>query len=139
MMSKKSHSSPMRSTCSVPSFNFFLGAVSEIHRSKVFPFSNTQRSKVSAGLDHTPATINEHMVDLLCRTTSVGIPSPAMSLWVLKPITSHPNSTTSCKVKELSAIVADRWGPTPVSQLSLSVPVDALKSPTTGSVSRLGH
>ena len=27
----------MRSTCYVPSFNFFLGAVSEIQRSKVFP------------------------------------------------------------------------------------------------------
>ena len=31
-------------------------------------------------LDHPPATINE----LLCHTTSVGIPSLAMSLWVLK-------------------------------------------------------
>ena len=28
----------MRSTCCVPSFNFFLGAVSEIQRSKAFPF-----------------------------------------------------------------------------------------------------
>jgi len=37
-----------------------------------------------AVLNHPPATI-EHMVNLLCHTTSVGIPSPAMSLWVLKP------------------------------------------------------
>ena len=36
-------------------------------------------------LDHSPATINEHMVNLLCHTTSVGIRSPAMSLWALKP------------------------------------------------------
>ena len=38
-----------------------------------------------AVLDHPPSTINEHMVNLLCHTTSVGIPSPAMSLWELKP------------------------------------------------------
>ena len=38
-----------------------------------------------AVLDHPPATINEDMVNLLYHTTSVGIPSPAMSLWVLKP------------------------------------------------------
>ena len=30
------HLFPMRSTCCVPSFNFFLGVVSEIRRSKVF-------------------------------------------------------------------------------------------------------
>uniref|UniRef100_A0A8C4Q1E9 creatine kinase n=1 Tax=Eptatretus burgeri TaxID=7764 RepID=A0A8C4Q1E9_EPTBU len=30
----------MRNTCRVPCFHFFLGAVSEIRRSKVFPFSN---------------------------------------------------------------------------------------------------
>ena len=38
-----------------------------------------------AVLDHPPASINEHRVNLLCHTTSVGIPSPAMSLKVLKP------------------------------------------------------
>ena len=38
-----------------------------------------------AVLDHPPATINEHMVNLLYNTTSVGIPSPTMSLWALKP------------------------------------------------------
>jgi len=53
-----------------------------------------------AVLDHSPATINEHMVNLLCHTASVGTPSPVMSLWVLKPLTSHPKSMTSCKVKE---------------------------------------
>ena len=37
-----------------------------------------------AVLDHLPATINKHLVNLLCHTTSVGIPSPAMSLWTLK-------------------------------------------------------
>ena len=36
-----------------------------------------------AGLDYPPVTINEHMVNLLCHTASVGIPSPAMSLWAL--------------------------------------------------------
>jgi len=36
---KKKITFPMRSTCDVPSFNFFFGAVSEIQRSKVFPFS----------------------------------------------------------------------------------------------------
>ena len=36
-----------------------------------------------AVLDHPPATINEHMVNLLCHNTSVGFPSPAMSLWAL--------------------------------------------------------
>jgi len=39
----------------------------------------------SAVLEQPPATINEHMVSLLCHTTSVGRPSPVMSLWVLKP------------------------------------------------------
>ena len=39
----------------------------------------------SAVLDHPPATINEHVVNLLCHIASVGIPSPAMSLCVLKP------------------------------------------------------
>ena len=34
----KNHTVPMRSTCHVPSFNFFLAAVSEIQRSKNFPF-----------------------------------------------------------------------------------------------------
>ena len=29
--------------------------------------------------------IDHHMVNLLCHTASIGIPSPAMSLWVLKP------------------------------------------------------
>ena len=38
-----------------------------------------------AVLDHPPATINEHMVKHLCHTTSIGIPSPAMTLWALKP------------------------------------------------------
>ena len=38
-----------------------------------------------AVLDHPPVTINEYMVNLLCHTTNVGIPSPAMWLWVLKP------------------------------------------------------
>jgi len=38
-----------------------------------------------AVLDHPPATINEVMVNLLCHTTIVGIPSSAMSLWALKP------------------------------------------------------
>jgi len=38
-----------------------------------------------AVLDYPPATINEHMVNLLCHTTSVGISSTAMSLWLLKP------------------------------------------------------
>ena len=38
-----------------------------------------------AVVDHPPSTINEHMINLLCHTTSVGIPSPAMSLWALKP------------------------------------------------------
>ena len=37
-----------------------------------------------ADLDHPPASIIEHMVNLLCHT-SVGIPSPAMSLWMLNP------------------------------------------------------
>ena len=36
VIKKNSHSFPMRSTCDVPSFNFFLGAVSEMQRSKVF-------------------------------------------------------------------------------------------------------
>uniref|UniRef100_A0A8C4QII7 Protein zwilch n=1 Tax=Eptatretus burgeri TaxID=7764 RepID=A0A8C4QII7_EPTBU len=36
-------------------------------------------------LEHPPVTIIEHKVDILCHTVSVGIPSPAMSLWVLKP------------------------------------------------------
>ena len=31
-------------------------------------------------LDHPPATINEHVVIILCHTTSIGIPSPAISL-----------------------------------------------------------
>ena len=39
----------------------------------------------TAVLDHPQAIITEHMVNLLCHTTSVGIPSPAMSLWALKP------------------------------------------------------
>ena len=39
----------------------------------------------AAVLDHPPVTINEHMVNLLCHTASVGIPCPAMSLWALKP------------------------------------------------------
>ena len=38
-----------------------------------------------AVLDHPPATINEQMVDLLCHTASVGMSSPAMRLWALKP------------------------------------------------------
>ena len=38
-----------------------------------------------AVLDHCLMTINKHMVNLLCHTTSGGIPSPAISLWVLKP------------------------------------------------------
>ena len=38
-----------------------------------------------AVLNHPSVTINEHTVNLLCHTTCVGIPSPAMSLWVLKP------------------------------------------------------
>jgi len=37
----------------------------------------------TAVLDHLPANINEHMVNLLCHTTSIGISSPAISLWVL--------------------------------------------------------
>ena len=37
-----------------------------------------------AVLDYPPGTIKEHMVNLLCHITSVGIPSPAMSLWALK-------------------------------------------------------
>ena len=73
-----------------------------------------------AVLDHPPATINEHMVNLLCHISSVGIPSPAMSLCVLKPRTSHPKSMTYCKVKEGSTVlfsftVPDPWGPTQVS------------------------
>ena len=35
---KASHLFPMRSTCHVLSLNFFLGTVSKIQRSKVFPF-----------------------------------------------------------------------------------------------------
>ena len=38
---KKNHSIPMKSTCYVPSFNFFLGAVSGIKWSKVIPFFPT--------------------------------------------------------------------------------------------------
>ena len=40
----------------------------------------------------TPATINEHIVNLLCHTTSIGIPSAAMSLWALnhEPATQSP-------------------------------------------------
>ena len=34
----KLHLFPLWSTCHVPSFNFFLGVVSEIQRSKVFHF-----------------------------------------------------------------------------------------------------
>ena len=33
-----------------------------------------------AVLDHPPATIIENMANLLCHTTSIGIPSPVMSL-----------------------------------------------------------
>jgi len=33
-----------------------------------------------AVLDHSPATINEQMVNLFCHTTLIGIPSPTMSL-----------------------------------------------------------
>ena len=56
----------------------------------------------AAVLDHPPATINEHMVNLLCHTTSVGIPSPAITLRSLKRWICHPKSTTSCKVKKLN-------------------------------------
>ena len=35
-------------------------------------------------LDHLPVTISVHMVNILCHTTGVGIPIPAMSLWALK-------------------------------------------------------
>ena len=38
-----------------------------------------------AVLNHPPATINEHTDNLHFNTTSSGIPSPVMSLWVLKP------------------------------------------------------
>ena len=38
MTSYKNHTFPMRSTCYMPSFNVFLGAVSEIPRYKFFPF-----------------------------------------------------------------------------------------------------
>ena len=37
-----------------------------------------------AVLDHHPVTINDHMVNLLCHTNSIGIQSPVMSLLVLK-------------------------------------------------------
>ena len=40
-----------------------------------------------AVLDHPPATINEHLVNLLCHTASVVILIPVMSLWALKPCT----------------------------------------------------
>ena len=35
-------------------------------------------------LDHPPATINDVMVNLLCHTASIGIPSPGLGV-VLKP------------------------------------------------------
>ena len=43
-------------------------------------FEELSTPVVPTFLDHPPATINEHVVNLLCHTASVGIPSPAMSL-----------------------------------------------------------
>ena len=78
-----------------------------------------------AVLDHPPVTINEHMVSLICRTTSVGIPSPAMSLWVLKPRTSHPKSMTSCKVKELGAIQVHSSRPMGTNTCLITIPISS--------------
>ena len=39
----------------------------------------------SSTLELKKLHINKHIVTLLCHTTSIGIPSKAMSLWALKP------------------------------------------------------